>query len=98
MPFGKVSPALMPTMFIIFNTFTIFITFDTFLVRPRKRPKVGHGQGGERGRILLGLDRALSPSRQEAPVEVMIVVPLVVPDQPLAVSELEGRVQDWGSS
>jgi hypothetical protein len=29
-------------------------------------------------------------------VEVMIVVPLVVPDQPLAVSELEGRVQDWG--
>jgi hypothetical protein len=26
----------------------------------------------------------------------MIVVPLVVPDQPLAVSELEGRVQDWG--
>lgn len=29
-------------------------------------------------------------------MEVMIVVPLVVPDQPLAVSELEGRVQDWG--
>jgi hypothetical protein len=43
-----------------------------------------------------GLNRARRPSRQEAPVEVMIAVPLVLPNQPLAMSEVERRVQDWG--
>ncbi len=31
-------------------------------------------------------------------MEVMIAVPLVLPDQPLAVSALEDRVQEWGRS
>lgn len=29
-------------------------------------------------------------------MDVMIVVPLVLPDRPLAVGELEGQVEDWG--
>jgi hypothetical protein len=36
------------------------------------------------------------PARQEAPVDVMIVVPLVLPERSLAVSELEGHVEEWG--
>lgn len=36
------------------------------------------------------------PTRQEAPVEVMIDVALVLPDAPLGVSVLERHVEAWG--
>ncbi len=43
--------------------------------------------------ILTVVPRGSDSRRPEIPVELIIAVPLVVPDDPLDLAELEGRVQ-----
>lgn len=63
------------------------------------RPEVDHGQGGEAGTILMVVPSVNDARRQEVPVELMIALPLAVPDEAaLDLAELEERVQAWGQA
>jgi hypothetical protein len=38
----------------------------------------------------------LQPYTEEAPVELMITQPLILPDEPLSLDALEATIQSWG--